>query len=333
MIRRSLGAAGSVVFVVAVLAGSVRAGEETTISGFVDASYFGNVDTKEETFGLDQVEVDVERVFGENGTLHADLEWVKNGDDWTLAAEQGYLTYRPDGAERLAFTLGKFNAPIGFELLDAPDIYQYSHALVFIYALPTNLTGAMVNADLAEGFDLAAYLVNGWDNNQESNGVKTFGGRLGYMPGEVVAAGLSAIRGSEGADQQDMRTVVDLDLTVKPRKDLFFGGEFNYGKVEAGGNEATWTGCLAMAHYDITGRIGLTGRFDYLDDPDTYVFGGAAGETRTAFTIAPTFTLGDGMGALIEVRVDQSSEDVFIDGDGETDGSETTVAFEMTYTF
>jgi hypothetical protein len=29
----------------------------------------------------------------------------------------------------LEFSMGKFNAPIGFEAVDAPDMYQFSHSL------------------------------------------------------------------------------------------------------------------------------------------------------------------------------------------------------------
>ena len=69
------------------------------------------------------------------------------------STEQGYVTRSRAGSQDLEgnypiLTFGKFNAPIGFELLDAPDMYQYSHSLVFSRGLPTNLTGAMLAMDL-----------------------------------------------------------------------------------------------------------------------------------------------------------------------------------------
>lgn len=309
------------------------------VNGFVDASYSGNVDRGTDTFGLDQAEVDVTRCFGGRGALRADLEWVKDGEEWVLGAEQGFLDYAPAFAPRVTFTLGKFNAPIGFELLDPNEMYQFSHALVFDYGIPTNLTGAMIASEVAEGFDLRAYLVNGWDKNDLGRaGPKTAGGRAGYSPCDFGALGVSVIAGSEEIPGDTTgttfdRTVVDVDLTLRPVAGLVIGGEFNYGAVDVTGTDATWTGFLAMAHYDFNEWLGLTGRFDWFDDPDDWVFGSGLMETRTAITIAPTFVLGDGMGALVEVRVDGSSEDVFVDSDGDPSGSTTSVAFEMTYSF
>lgn len=321
------------------------AGASTSVSGFVDASYAGNIDTKEETFGLDQVEVDVIRAVGDQVVLRADLEWVKDGEQWDTAAEQGFLTYNPSFLPELDFSLGKFNAPIGFELLDAPDMYQYSHSLVFDHCLPTNLTGALFDVTLTPKLGVLAYVANGWDRNQEHNDVKTYGGRVGYSLGELGSFGVSALSGYEGVDslgvRTDKRTVVDVDVTLTPVENLLVGGEVNLGTVDSGSDDVddmTWTGFLVMAHYDFNEWLGLTGRFDMVDDPDAYIFGGYAQgepleETRSSFTLAPTFVLGEGMGALIELRIDSSSEDVFVDSDGEAQGNTTSVAFEMTYTF
>lgn len=312
---------------------------DVRISGFVDASYAGNLDTRTDTFGLDQAEVDVERTVGERGAVRADLEWVKDGDDWVLDVEQGYLDWVPPFAPRLTCTFGKFNAPMGFELLDAPDMYQYSHALVFDYGLPTNLTGAMAAAAVTDQLDVRVFLVNGWDSNDLGGpGPKTVGGRAGFALGDRVSAGVSAITGSETDDSGPMpvdftRTVFDADLTITPRPDVVIGAELNLGSIDIGSDSSSWTGFLVMSHVDFNEWAGLTGRFDWFDDQDDIIFGSGFAETRMAFTVAPTFVLGDGMGALIEVRIDTSSDDVFVDSDGAAKSSTTSAAFEMTYGF
>lgn len=312
---------------------------DVRISGFVDASYAGNLDTRTDTFGLDQAEVDVERTVGERGAVRADLEWVKDGDEWMLDVEQGYLDWTPPFAPRLTGTFGKFNAPMGFELLDAPDMYQYSHALVFDYGLPTNLTGVMAAVAVTDQLDVRAFLVNGWDNNDLGGpGPKTVGGRAGFVLGDKAAIGVSAIHGTETDDSGPVpvdfqRTAVDADLTVTPRSDVILGAELNLGSIDIGGDSSSWTGFLAMAHVDFNEWAGLTGRFDWFDDQEDVIFGSGFAETRMAFTVAPTFVLGDGMGALVEVRVDTSSDDVFVDSDGAAKSGTTSAAFEMTYGF
>lgn len=305
---------------------------ELTITGFVDASYGYDVASKGNSFGLDQVEVDVEQVIGDLGTAHADLEWSSDGEGgFALDAEQGYLTFQPAFLKGASLTFGKFNAPIGFELLDAPDMYQFSHALVFDYGLPTNLSGAMLSASLGASADWAFYVSNGWDENVDGNTGKTAGGRLGFSAG-TFGAGLSAIHGTESAAGNTL-TVIDVDLTATPSDNWTLGGEINYGRDKLDEVSCTWKGIMAMAHVDFSAWSGLTLRYDLFDDGDACRLGSGVGETRQALTVAPTFALGDGMGALVEFRTAFSDEKVFVDSDGQPAKSASALAFEMTYSF
>ncbi len=310
------------------------------ISGFVDASYFYDVASGDNTFGFDQTEIDIEKSLGEEGSIRVDLEWVNDGlGGFDLDAEQGYVTYSPLALKTTGFTFGKFNAPIGFELLDPHDMYQFSHALVFNYGLPTNLTGLMVNQEIESGFDLTAYLTNGWDENFDFNQGKTIGGRIGYSPDSRWAVGFSAITGDQDESLGDTTTlehkltVFDVDLTITPNEKLTIGGEYNQGTDEVSGITYKWAGFLAMFHYDLNDLLGFTMRYDYFDDKDGTRLGSGISEKRTALTFCPTFSLGNGMGALIEYRMDLSDKEVFTDKDGLPSKSTSNFAFEMTYSF
>ena len=321
------------------------------ISGFVDASYIYNNLDDANTFGLDQVEIDLSKNLGGIGTLRADLEWVSDGEGgFTLDAEQGYVTLdlgmgRGEG-NYPTLTFGKFNAPIGFELLDAPDMYQYSHALVFDMGLPTNLTGAMLSMDLGGGVDVVVHLSNGWDQNVDGNTDKKIGGRLGYSHEEKGGIGFSAMRGDESGFTGNL-TVYDIDLTLTPRPDLIIGGEYNNGRTdldEVLEQESSWNGYMVMAHFDFNDVVGITGRYDYFTREVESNFPslqtGSTGpkfnleETRQALTIAPTFALADGLGFLMELRRDFSDDEIY--GNPETGDAEKSMvnfAFEMTYSF
>ena len=314
------------------------------ISGFVDASYtYTNLDDSN-TFGLDQVEIDLSRNLGDIGSLRADLEWVSDGEGgFTLDAEQGYVTLdlgmgRGEG-NYPTLTFGKFNAPIGFELLDAPDMYQYSHALVFDMGLPTNLTGAMLSMDLGGGIDVVVHLSNGWDQNVDVNTNKMIGGRLGYSHEEMGGIGFSAMRGDEEGLVGNL-TVYDIDLTLTPSTRLIIGGEYNSGKTELDqvDVENSWNGFMVMAHISLNDVMGLTGRYDRFNREISQVAARRSGVqdhprsldlTQQALTIAPTFALTDGLGFLMELRRDFSDDEIF--GDGEK--SMVNFAFEMTYSF
>ncbi len=312
------------------------------ISGFVDASYIYNNLDDTNTFGLDQVEIDLSKNLGGIGTLRADLEWVSDGEGgFTLDAEQGYVTLdlgmgRGEG-NYPTLTFGKFNAPIGFELLDAPDMYQYSHALVFDNGLPTNLTGAMLSMNLGNGVDVVVHLSNGWDQNVDANTNKMIGGRLGYSHEELGGIGFSAMRGDESGFTGNL-TVYDIDLTLTPSPGLIIGGEYNNGKTELDeiNIENSWNGYMVMAHYSLTDVMGLTGRYDYFNT--SVSVSSQTGESldvaQQALTIAPTFALTDGLGFLMELRRDFSDDKIFGNPDtGDAEKSMVNFAFEMTYSF
>ena len=323
------------------------------ISGFVDASYtYNNLDDSN-TFGLDQVEIDLSRNLGGIGSLRADLEWVSDGEGgFTLDAEQGYVTLdlglgRGKG-NYPTLTFGKFNAPIGFELLDAPDMYQYSHSLIFSDGLPTNLTGAMLAMDLGGGIDVVVHLTNGWDQNVDANTNKMIGGRLGYSHEELGGIGFSAMRGDHvepifGSDIELVSnlTVYDIDLTLTPAPGLIIGGEYNNSKREQKdhNNVINWNGYMVMAHYRLTDVMGLTGRYDYVNTSNTVTLrqggrGNVNVSTQQALTIAPTFALTDGLGFLMELRRDFSDQEIFGEpGSGKRAKSIVNFAFEMTYSF
>ncbi len=315
-------------------------------TGFVDAAYFNDGNANPDSgefngFSLDQVEVDLQRALGDKGFVRADIEYVNGADPMNAIdyLEQGYMQYNfPINDKTLEVTFGKFNAPIGYELLDPVDMFQYSHSEVFTYGLPTNLTGIKGYMSFTDQVDLHAYIVNGWDNNAENNDAITFGGRLGIKPVEKIGLGLSAILGPEagGKDAKD-RTVFDVDVTANITEQLLLGGELNIGSETevVGVDDAGWTGFLVMGHYDFNETFGLTGRFGSFDD-DRGIRTGVPSEKDmiySSITIAPTVKLGENMGCLLEIRMDSANEEVWLDSDGKATDARTTAAFEVTYSF
>lgn len=308
---------------------------ETTVGGFVDASWSYDAAARAGVFGLDQAELDVVHQAGERASLHADLEWLKAGEGFTAQVEQAYLSY----AARCGWTLdfGRFNAPLGLEVTDPTGMFQFSHSLLFTYCAPTNLTGLKVSRALGGGWDLAAHLSNGWDR-QTADKHATAGGRLGLVKGGF-SGGLGALSGTEETPAADegapawtrTRTVWDSDLSYVAGK-WRLGGEVSLGDVSGTVGDARWQGFTAMAHVELNDWSGLTVRVDRLDDQDGYLFGPVAGafQVRNELTIAPTFTLDEGLGAVVELRVDHSDRDAFTDADGLPTDSAVTMAVELT---
>ena len=370
---------GVAVFIISMSQGKAYALEALSfdISGFVDASFFYDDDADTNTFGLDQTEINISKEITDWASLRFDLQHFPSGtrdvSGGTSAAtfptptssltgatitdddviEQGYLTLTAPGGEGLTFTFGKFNAPIGFELLDPVDMYQFSHALVFNLGIPTNLVGAMFSTSfIGNMLDISFYVVNGWDNEPDTNKDKTFGGRIGVTPTKGLNFGISGITGKDGSGGApgvpDTLTVIDIDGTITVIPNLTLGMELNKGWDEqAPGintDDEEWWGFLLMGHYDYTEWGGITLRYDYFDDDDlgtrlvttraaAAIAAGITSDTRQAITISPTFVIAEGFGVLFEYRYDFSNKNVFIDSKGVLDDNNSTIAFEMTYAF
>ncbi len=307
--------------------------DNLNISGFVDGSYSGqnaSTTTSSTGFGLDQVELDVEYAknnvgfrFDLNGSPSAGGNVTQNG-----LFEQGYVYYTFEGVldEGITFTFGKFNAPIGWELLDAPDMYQFSHALVFNNGLPTNLIGASLSGKVG-AVDAVIYYTNEVDKNGvTTKGIRSAGTRIGITPMEGANIGISLL--STGNPGLTATRTLDVDFTYDAVENLVVGGEYNQVKTAS---TATTTvksgGYFLTVHYDFAPMLGATYRFGVWDN-DTKKTGKA-----TSNTVALTTTLGDGFGALAEYRTVNNTM-ATATGDGFAANFNTKAyAFEMTYSF
>jgi Putative beta-barrel porin-2, OmpL-like. bbp2 len=325
-------------------------GDESTdlsISGFVDTSYYYDLNVEAGGFSLDAAKIILDKQLSSYASAYARLGFYNPSTDIVageIEVSEAFVTLTAPVGSGLDFMIGKFYAPVGFESVDAPDMYQYSHALVFDYGIPLFFTGVMASYSFGDLASLGLYITNGWDANSNENGEYTAGMRLGLSPLEGLGIGVSAIYGSESEDAGNQRTMLDVDLAFDYVENLMIGAEFNMGSEEGAiasaapgedPDDATWNGFLVMAHYDFTDWFGLTVRYDMFNDPDDFRIGDGVpdGQTRTAIAVAPTFSIADGAGALIEYRMDMSDEEVFTDSEGEATDTSSYVVVEFTYSF
>jgi len=140
-----------------------------TLSGGQLGSFRGSTAAKHDTFNfyLDQVELNINKSFGENIRLRADLDFGRvlsgsgrNTDTGLTGSnfeiEQAYVTLNLKGAE---LAIGRFNAPIGYYLIDRPENPTISFSPTF-NLLPGNMTGAKLFYAFNDHFDINVYAVN-----------------------------------------------------------------------------------------------------------------------------------------------------------------------------
>ncbi len=290
------------------------------ISGVIDASFSLVRVNSSKPFGvgfsIDQVEIDLEKNWEKVGfrfDLEAGAGWNGSGADISYGLEQGYMSVNFN--DTIGMKIGTWLAPIGWESLDAPDMYQYSHAMVFDYGLPTAHTGLLLSVATGS-LDAVFYLTNGMDTYYEIDNAKGAGTRIGYAVSDSFNFGVSYLY-----NHADVM-IADLDLTVETDS-ILLGGEFNFGLEDA--TSDSWFGGLATVNFGLSDAIALTLRGDVFKDTATGSrVGGAGNEFYVNGTLSPSISLAENAGMLLEYKATYATKASTVDH---------LLALESTYSF
>ena len=87
--------------------------------------------------------------------------------------EEGYISYLTPLGKGLQFDVGKFVTPLGAEVIEAKDNWNYSRSLLFALAIPYYHMGVRATYSANAKVTLAGLVVNGWNNVVENNSGKT----------------------------------------------------------------------------------------------------------------------------------------------------------------
>ncbi len=276
-------------------------GPSIELSGFIDGSLTGTFTAKGNDadkglqLGLDQVELDIDVELSSALHLRIDLQYYPAEDTtdgallFDAIVEQGYAetTICDTG---LFVKAGKWNAPIGYEVIDPTGLLQYSYGLLFTYATPANLTGLAFGwANDATSVQL--WLSNGWDQPSTRKAI-AIGGRFQQALGDVGTIGVSGTYGAFAEANPKLMLDVDLALVFG---DLKVGAEFNYGNQ----NDLDSIGALVSLNYAFSSRFSLTLRGDYLDRE---IFDSSY--KGAAVTVAGLTNLAKGLDLIAELRAD-----------------------------
>lgn len=266
------------------------------IHGFVDGSMVvsltnGAGGQDPTTFGLDQAEVWFEARPAEDYRLRIDVNMFPSAEgpldvSFDGLVEQAFFDLGL-GAQRRGFiTFGKQNAPMGVEMIDALDMFQYSYSQLFENATPGNLTG-LFGGYRGANLDAMLMATADWDSSAFAGGPLA-GLRLAYH-NDLLIAGLSATVGP--VTDQDPRTMIDADVSVT-LGGLLLWAEAN---VLMQGEALGW-GVLGKANYSFTDTLSLTGRVDFLDHSEFVTIDGAdvfVGPKGLRATLATLWYLND----------------------------------------
>ncbi|MET0553135.1 MAG: porin [Vicinamibacteria bacterium] len=317
------------------------------VSGFVDAYYgynfnqvdpaFRTFDVQHNAFSLSLAEVAfskpvtadsrvgfrVDLDFGKTADLVAAFEPESDGSEIYKHLQQGYVSLLTD---KVTWDVGRFVTPIGAEVIESQDNWNYTRSILFGYAIPFNHTGVRATYAASDKASFAAFLLNGWNAGSEINGDKTFAVNATLKPSPRFTWYLNYMGGKEVADG-DTRHLVDTTASLALSDKLTVMGNFDYGKE----GDVKWWGAAGYAKYQATPEWALVGRYEYVDDTE----GGfmLLGTTGQSLTVTSDHTVAGALKARLEYRTDFADAELFPKDDGSFKKSQTSLTVGLVVGF
>jgi hypothetical protein len=236
--------------------------------------------------------------------------------------QQGYVSWL--ASPKLQLDFGKFVTPIGNELVESKDNWNYTRSIQFGYAIPIYHAGLRATLTASDKFTVSGFLVNGWNNVAENNDDKTFAAQIIAKPSSKLTWVGAAMVGNETGET---RTLFDTILTLALSDKLSVAGNFDYGSDDS----ANWMALSAYARLQASDKVAFSPRFEYLDDEDAFMT--LTSQTLTTYTLTTEVKLGGGILARLDLRRDQSDIAFFEDEDGGLDKGQNTLTLGVVYAF
>ena len=253
--------------------------------------------------------------------------------------QQAYISVMP--SETFTVDVGKFVTPIGAEVIESHENWNYSRSILFGYAIPFNHLGVRGTIAASEDVSISGFVLNGWNNSIDNNSAKTFAASVSAMPSEQISWVGNIIAGNEGDNdgdgEDDLLWLFDTTVSVSLTDAVSVMGNFDYGSNSnavptAGGPEAaTWWGLAGYLRFQAQDDWAVAGRVEYIDDSE----GGfmSIGEKAQSFTVTSDHAFDD-LIARIEFRVDRAETDDFFTKDDGTDAqTQPSLTVGMVYPF
>jgi hypothetical protein len=245
--------------------------------------------------------------------------------------EQAYVSYLAPAGKGLQVDVGKFVTPVGAEVIEAKDNWNYSRSLLFALAIPYYHMGARVSYSPDARLTLSGHIVNGWNDVVDNNSGKTVGVQLAYRPVPSLSVVANYMAGPEQTEATAWRRIFDTTVTYTAGPRLSLMANYDYGQDEAAGAGVHWTGVAAYARYQATDRIAFVPRLEWYDDPQGFTTGVA--QTLKEITVTAECKAADNFLIRTEYRNDVSNVPFFTSDAGAAVSHQRSFTVAALYAF
>lgn len=341
---------------------------DTEVSGIVDGYYSYNnnkvdmftqgraFDVRHNAFSLQLAKVTLQKANSKDDPLgfRVDLGLGETVDriisvsdssrnDATKHVMQAYASYVAPIGKGLTLDFGKFYTPVGAEVIETKDNFNYSRGWLFAFG-PYYHAGLRAKYAFNDKVALTGFVLNGWDNafenNVNNNSGKTIGFQVGLTPIKKFALTQTYLAGPEAplanvpdiSARDNWRHIADTVASVYVTDKLTLLGNFVYGSdADNTGNRGNWTGGAAYFKYAFNDRFAFSPRFEVFNDKDGLRTGVA--QTVKDITLTQEVKLVNNLLTRFEYRRDFSNQRFFTNADGLSKDNQNTFSIGISYFF
>ena len=349
-------------------AGALNFFKDVEVSGLVDGYYsFNNnkvdlfsqgraFDVRHNAFSLQMAKVSFEKKNSKENPLGFRIELGvgesvdrvisvsdSSRNDATKHVLQAYGSYVAPIGKGLTLDFGKFYTPIGGEVVDTKDNFNYSRAFTYWYGGPFYHMGLRAKYAINDKVALTGLLVNGWDNVFENNAKgsgKSVGGQISLSPNSKFTVVQSYLVGKEAplanvpdkSLRDNVRHIADTLATVYVNDKLTLMGEYTLGADgDNDGKRGKWQAYASYLRYALNSRMAFSPRFEIFKDRSGLRSG--VGQTLKGLTLTQEFKLIDNFITRVEFRRDFSDKNFFTNAGGAARNNQNTFIIGLSYFF
>ncbi len=238
--------------------------------------------------------------------------------------KEAYFSYLAPVGKGLQIDFGKFVTPMGAEVIESKDNWNYSRSILFSYAIPYFHFGARAKYTFNTKYALTGFVTNGWNNVADNNAGKTYGASFAWTPNAkwtitpTYLAGPELPTGSLGTLNVDSVWRQTWDMvamyTVNPKFSVM--ANYDYGRGDRTSallnvKPVYWTGIAGYAKYTWDANDYVAGRYEYYDDYNGYTTSAPLHTHYNEFTVTYQRTIESYLLARAEFRRDMASSAIF----------------------
>jgi hypothetical protein len=186
--------------------------------------------------------------------------------------QQAYVSGTKD---KFTVDFGKWVTPIGAEVIETKDDWNYTRGLLFTFAIPRYHFGARGTLAASDKATVTGYVVNGWDNVRDNNTAKSVGFTGILKPianlrltGNVLVGKESTTLFVSGNDNpgDGYRQLFDGMMTYKPLERLSLMANYTYTRDKSSGPGVFWEGVAVYAKAKAIDKLTVASRYEWFGD-------------------------------------------------------------------